>query len=96
MHFLARLLPNMVTVSPLERLRAALGAFLGILGTAGISAVALGNGPELPLLMAPIGASAVLLFAVPTSPLAQPWSIIGGNTISALVGVTGGRKLPEA
>ena len=47
MHFLARLLPNMVTVSPLERLRAALGAFLGILGTAGISAVALGNGPEL-------------------------------------------------
>ncbi|PWJ88222.1 HPP family protein [Mesorhizobium loti] len=34
-----------------------------------------------------MGASAVLLFAVPASPLAQPWSIIGGNTISALVGV---------
>jgi CBS domain-containing membrane protein len=40
------------------------------------------------LLVAPMGASAVLLFAVPSSPLAQPWSIIGGNTISALVGVT--------
>ena len=26
-----------------------------------------------------MGASAVLLFAVPSSPLAQPWSIIGGN-----------------
>jgi CBS domain-containing membrane protein len=34
-----------------------------------------------------MGASAVLLFAVPSSPLAQPWSIVGGNMISALVGV---------
>ena len=87
MQFLARLLPNMVPVSPMERLRAALGAFLGILGTAGISALALGQGPELPLLMAPIGASAVLLFAVPASPLAQPWSILAGNCLAALIGV---------
>lgn len=34
-----------------------------------------------------MGASAVLLFAVPASPLAQPWSIIGGNLVSATVGV---------
>lgn len=39
-------------------------------------------------MIAPIGASAVLLFAVPASPLAQPWSIIGGNITAALVGVT--------
>lgn len=38
-------------------------------------------------LVAPIGASAVLIFAVPTSPLAQPWPVIGGNMLSALVGV---------
>jgi CBS domain-containing membrane protein len=31
-----------------------------------------------------MGASAVLLFAVPSSPLAQPWSIIGGNLCAAL------------
>jgi hypothetical protein len=37
-------------------------------------------------LVAPLGASAVLVFAVPSSPLAQPWSVIGGNTLSALVG----------
>jgi CBS domain-containing membrane protein len=43
---------------------------------------------ELPLLIAPMGASAVLLFGVPASPLAQPWSILGGNLIAALVGVT--------
>lgn len=47
----------------------------------------LGSGQGLPLLIAPIGASAVLLFAVPASPLAQPWAIIGGNTISALCGI---------
>jgi CBS domain-containing membrane protein len=35
-----------------------------------------------------MGASAVLLFAVPASPLAQPWSIMGGNVVSAAIGVT--------
>jgi CBS domain-containing membrane protein len=34
-----------------------------------------------------MGATAVLLFALPASPLAQPWAVIGGNVISALVGV---------
>lgn len=83
-----RFLPNLVPVSPYERLRAALGAFCGIFATSGLLSLALGAGPELPLLMAPIGASAVLLFAVPSSPLAQPLSIIGGNCLAALVGVT--------
>ncbi len=38
-------------------------------------------------LVAPFGASSVLLFATPTSPLAQPRNLVGGNTLSALVGV---------
>jgi len=38
-------------------------------------------------LIAPFGATAVLLFAVPNSPLAQPWSAVVGNGISALVAV---------
>ncbi|MES0050741.1 HPP family protein [Mesorhizobium sp. M0053] len=70
-----------------ERLIACIGAMIGIALTGAIGALVLGNGPHVPLLVAPMGASAVLLFAVPASPLAQPWSIIGGNTISALVGV---------
>lgn len=49
--------------------------------------VLLGSAVSIPLLVAPMGASAVLLFAVPASPLAQPWSIIGGNLVSATVGV---------
>lgn len=39
-------------------------------------------------LVAPFGASSVLLFAVPNSPLAQPWSAIVGNTVAAVVAVT--------
>ncbi|WKB52638.1 HPP family protein [Eleftheria terrae] len=53
-----------------------------------ITRAALGGTGALPLLVAPMGASAVLLFAVPASPLAQPWSVLGGNMLSALVGVT--------
>lgn len=37
--------------------------------------------------IAPFGASAVLLFAVPNSPLAQPWSAIVGNGVSAFMAV---------
>jgi CBS domain-containing membrane protein len=69
-----------------ERLLGCLGACIGICVTGLISAAIMGHA-DLPLIVAPIGASAVLLFAVPASPLAQPWSIVGGNTISALVGV---------
>ena len=71
-----------------ERLAACIGATIGIALTGVISGLAMGSGPHVALLVAPMGASAVLLFAVPSSPLAQPWSIIGGNTISAMVGVT--------
>ncbi|MDX8452799.1 HPP family protein [Mesorhizobium sp. VK9D] len=71
-----------------ERLLACIGATIGIALTGMISGLAMGSGPLVAMLVAPMGASAVLLFAVPSSPLAQPWSIIGGNTISALIGVT--------
>lgn len=62
-----------------------LGAGLGLLVTEWISHQALGSSN--PWFIAPMGASAVLLFAVPASPLAQPWSIVGGNVMAALVGV---------
>jgi len=71
-----------------ERLIGCVGALIGICLTGLVCGLAMGEGPHLPLIVAPVGASAVLLFAVPASPLAQPWSIVGGNTISALVGVT--------
>ena len=80
--------PEPVAVDFKERTRACLGAFFGIVLTSVVSYWIVGPTTALPLLMAPIGASAVLLFGVPSSPLAQPWSILGGNTVAALVGVT--------
>ncbi|MDO8771130.1 MAG: HPP family protein [Burkholderiaceae bacterium] len=77
-----------VRVDSKERWRALLGAGFGILVTALASRWLVD--PLLPAtwLIAPIGASAVLVFAVPASPMAQPWSVVGGNTISALAGIT--------
>lgn len=42
----------------------------------------------LPLIMAPFGASAVLVFGAFRSPLAQPRNVLGGHVLSAFVGVT--------
>ncbi|MGY3893923.1 HPP family protein [Aeromonas enterica] len=53
----------------------ALGAFVGLFGTALLCQWGLGL--KVHWLIAPIGASAVLLFAAPASPLVQPWSITG-------------------
>jgi len=85
---LRRLVPGLPSVSVAERVRSACGALFGILATGLVARAAIGSGPEWPALIAPTGASAVLLFAVPASPLAQPWSILGGNAVAALVGVT--------
>lgn len=44
-------------------------------------------------LLAPVGASAVLVFAVPASPMAQPLPVIGGCTVSAAVGFAFGHLI---
>jgi CBS domain-containing membrane protein len=85
---LKRLIPDLGPISTTERLRACIGALIGILITGTVAKIASGNLEGLSLLIAPMGASAVLLFTLPASPLAQPWSILGGNVASALVGVT--------
>ena len=63
-----------------------IAAFLAILIT-GILSSTLGHS-AVPLMIASMGASSVLLFAAPHSPMAQPWSFVGGHLISALIGVT--------
>jgi CBS domain-containing membrane protein len=79
-----------------EVARAGLGAAIG-LGLVGLFVLA----PTIDLvtglfLIAPFGASAVLVFAVPNSPLAQPWPVIVGNTLAALVGVAACLVIPDA
>ena len=80
--------PERIAVNHTERLRAGIGACIGILCTGLVTILIEGDTSTIPYLIAPMGASAVLLFAVPSSPLAQPWSIIGGNTTAAIIGVT--------
>ncbi len=43
--------------------------------------------PGYPMIVASMGASAIILFFIPGSPLAQPWSFVGGQLLSAVVGV---------
>ncbi|MCC0056729.1 MAG: HPP family protein [Rhodobiaceae bacterium] len=85
--FFRALGPVVAGVSPIEALRAGIGALVG-LGLAGLFVFSPLVNKELGFyLIAPFGATSVLLFAVPNSPLAQPWSAIVGNTVAALVGV---------
>ncbi|HSB96470.1 MAG TPA: HPP family protein [Spongiibacteraceae bacterium] len=87
--WLQRFAPAPAMLDWRERLRVSCGAILGIALTGFLMQWWLaGATGHLPLLIAPLGASAVLLFAVPASPLAQPWALLGGNTIAALIGVT--------
>lgn len=80
------LLPAAWRAHGMHPVRSAIGAGIAIALTAWVSAIALGAAS--PFMLASMGASAVLAFAVPASPLAQPRAVLGGNLVSALVGVT--------
>jgi len=74
-------------VSHTERLISASGSFIAILSTLAICEFYLGLHNSV-VLVASMGASAVLLFAVPHGPLSQPWAIFGGHISSAFIGVS--------
>lgn len=87
-------LSSQAALGHLGWLRGAIGGGLGIGFAGAISWLLLGShAGALPLLVAPLGASAVLVFAVPASPLAQPWPVIGGDLISAATGLVVGQLL---
>lgn len=81
---LAALWPAALAIDARERVRVVVGVALGLAVTAWLSHALVPGGIWL---VAPIGASAVLVFGLPSSPLAQPWAVVGGNTVSALVGI---------
>src|SRR5690606_16230088 len=98
---LRALWPAPLTIDAREKWRACIGAGLGILvaalGATWFTATDHGTGQHaLALaLVAPLGASAVLVFAVPASPLAQPWAVMAGNTVSAMVGIACAKWVPD-
>ena len=78
-----------------ERVRFIVGAVLGVLFTAALSRWWAGAGHAGPWIMASLGASAVLVFGMPSSPFAQPWPVVGGSTLSALVGAACAAWVPD-
>ena len=75
------LLPEVAPAVWRKALWAGIGSCLAILVLQ-----AVGQGLHHPLLLAPFGASCVLLFAAPDSPLAQPRNIFVGYALATLVG----------
>jgi CBS domain-containing membrane protein len=78
-----------------DRVVACLGAAVAIALTIVVCANLPIAAVDVPIIVAPLGASAVLVFAVPSSPMAQPWPVVGGNTISTLVGVAAYNLMPN-
>jgi CBS domain-containing membrane protein len=82
------------SVSEREHLISAAGGLVGILAVLWVGHFWLdGHGGVLAI--ASMGASAVLLFAAPHGALSQPWPVLGGHLVSALIGVSCARWLGD-
>ncbi len=92
--WLQRLLPDASNAPPREWLRAAIGGCIAVsLATFICSRL---FGADLALrLAAPFCASSVLIFALASSPVAQPWSVVGGNVLAAAVGLLVGHWVEQ-
>lgn len=83
------------STSHAEKWVATSGALLGILVVALISLYSTA-GVGAGLMVASMGASAVLLFVVPHGALSQPWPVVAGHLVAAAVGVCCRQWLPDA
>jgi CBS domain-containing membrane protein len=94
-----RWLPAAINTRPSEWSRAAIGMSLGTMFSVWLCSQVFGM-QVAQHLIGPLGASAVLLFAVSSGALAQPWSILGGylsaGVVSLLVAHVLGRTLGSA
>jgi CBS-domain-containing membrane protein len=76
-----------------EQLVASIGGMISILLVLLVTGGLLGRDSAL-LIVPSLGASAVLVFAVPHSPLTQPWAVLGGHLVSAVIGVSCYKLIP--
>jgi len=81
-------------LSTAEKFRSALAALVAIFLVGYVSSLFV-SGSALPVMVASMGASAILLFAVSHSPFSQPWPLIGGNIIPAIIAVTCSHFVPD-
>jgi len=81
-------------VRNMEILASFLASFAGI-GLLGLLQTYVADPKDALLIIGSFGASAVLLYAAPKSPLAQPGNLVGGHVLSAIVGVSVRLALPD-
>lgn len=84
--WLRNFLPASVRIGYAEALRISLGITLGLLVAGGLSRWWSQDISHTMWMVSSLGASAVLLFGMPASPMAQPWPVLVGTVLSALVG----------
>jgi CBS-domain-containing membrane protein len=82
------------SVSHAEKLVSAAGGLTAILCIYLVSRAVLG-GDSVFVIVSSMGSTAVMLFAVPHGPLSQPWPLLGGHLLSALIGVTCLKFVPQ-
>ncbi|WP_203218775.1 HPP family protein [Vibrio sp. S11_S32] len=78
---------NISVIPLIERIKVALAAFTTIFIVTTISTQIQDSNASL-ILLGSMGASAVIIFALPSSPLAKPWSFLVGHTVAATLGIT--------
>lgn len=81
-------------VSHAERIVSAIGGFVSMFAILAVSRHFIGL-ESATLIVASMGASAVLLFAVPHGQLSQPWPVVGGHLLSAVIGVGCALLIPD-
>ena len=86
-----------ITVDPVNlsikgKLLSAISSFIAILIVAWVTQKS-GVSAAYPFLVASMGASAVILFIMPSSPLAQPWPLVGGQMVSAVIGIASSQMI---
>ncbi len=93
-HFFKYLLVDPVNLSIKYKLLSLLACFCSIFFIALITKI-VSPWPGYPMIVASMGASAIILFFIPSSPLAQPWPFVGGHLVSAVVGIACAINIPE-
>lgn len=79
---------------PIDHLWTFIGAFIGIASLGYLQGTQFGNADNI-LLIGSFGATAVLIFGATNSPLAQPRNLIFGHLLSAIIGVSIYKLIPD-
>lgn len=84
----------MENMSEKELLISIVGAFIATL-CASFFSYSIMSADQSPMILASTGASAMLIFGLPRSPVSHPWNLVGGHVVSAIVGISCYKLIPN-